>query len=549
MRTPGLTLVLLLSIALGIGSDASMYGFVRGLTKPESPLTSVDRLVSIFERDAHGEAGPVSYQQYLSLKAHGSEFEWIGVARISPGSVAMAGQSAIVSVAAVTSNLASALNLSLQKGVFISHRMWQNEFGAGSNIQGGQIRIDGFSTRLSGVTPNWLEGLYRDHAVDLWMPLPEKTLQEADRQRQNFWVLARLRRDVSIIQAQSAVRPSRGASSEILVLPYTGMTPETAEDISRIGTLLDFAAGTVFLIACANIISFLLGRAFARSHETSVRVALGASRSQLAWGLLWDSIVISVAGGAFGTVLAMWTARVVPALLFDQDAEHLIFAPGLFSIVAASAACASITVLCGLMPFFATRDDRPETVLRRERGGPSKVMRRLRASLVVVQMTSCCVLVISTAFLLDGLRSRSKRAPAVVLGIRFWPPCKHNPLPASDTSNRSSRRRNHGRRFRNRMGGVFRGTNQRGGRSGLSHRGCRFATFPWILPGSPPTRLNCSPWPLARAAFSVSMIEDAASQSLMKAQPRNCSAGIPPAGLFRIRQACRSRSLEWLRRK
>jgi hypothetical protein len=130
VRTPGLTLALLLTIALGIGGNVSIHGFARGLTSPDSPLTSVDRVVSIFGRDAHREAGPLSYEDYRLLKGHRDTFEWIGAARVSPGAIALAGQSAIVSIAAVTPDLTGLLKLPLDKGVVISRRMWQSEFGA-----------------------------------------------------------------------------------------------------------------------------------------------------------------------------------------------------------------------------------------------------------------------------------------------------------------------------------------------------------------------------------------------------------------------------------
>jgi ABC-type antimicrobial peptide transport system permease subunit len=394
-RAPGLALALLVTIALGIGSNVSVYGFIRGLTKSSNPLTSAGGVVSIFRQDAHRAAGPLSYQEYLSLKRDPSAFEWIGGARISPSTIATAGQSAIGSVAAVTSNLAGVLSLSLENGVVISHRMWQSEFGAKANVRGEQIRINGVNARVSGVAPDWLEGLYRDRAVDLWMPLLKTGLQKVDSSSRNFWVLARLRSGVSASQAQTG---------EIIVLPYMGMTPEMAEGLSRIGTLLGLGAGVVFFITCANVFSFLLGRAFARSHETSLRVALGAGRSQLARELFWDSVVISVSGGALGLLLAVWTAHVVPALLFEEDAGRLVFAPDLFSIVTASIALAGITIVCGLMPVFLTSDDRPAIVLRQESTGPSKAMARLRSGLIVAQMASCCVLVISTAFLFDALR-------------------------------------------------------------------------------------------------------------------------------------------------
>lgn len=410
-----MALALLLTIAFGIGSNVTIHGFVQGLTRPDSALTSVDRIVSVFGREAHREAGPLLYREYLSLKSHPDAFEWIGAARVSPCAIALAGQSGIVSVAALTSNLAGLLNLSLDGGVVISHRMWQSEFGAKADVRGDQIRIDGINTRVRGVAPNWLEGVYRDRAVDLWMPLREEALQGVDRSSRNFWVLGRLRRDVSTSQAQTAVRLNR-AGSGVQIIPYTGRTPDMAAGLSRVGTLLGFAAGAVFFIACANVASFLLGRAFARSHETSLRVALGARRGQLALELLSDSIVISAAGGAFGMLLAVWTSHIVPGLLFEQDAERLVFAPDLAGIVVASAACVGITIVCGLLPVMVIPYDRPATVLRRESVGPSKAIRRLRVSLVVAQMASCCVLVMSTTFLVEGFHTALQTTAGHCLG-------------------------------------------------------------------------------------------------------------------------------------
>ncbi len=400
-----MSLALLLTIALGTGSNVSVNGFVRGLTRAGLP-TSAGTLVSIFDQNAQAGAGPLSYQQYRLLKSRLETFAWIGGARVSSFSIAIGGQSSIASVAALTSNLANSLHLPLEKGVVISHRLWQNEFGSQANVRGEQIRVNGVNLRVTGVAPDWLEGLYGDRAIDLWMRWQENTTLTAERSSgRNLWVLAQLHPHVSLRQAQLAISSLSGIPGETSILPYTGMMPEMAASLSRNGTLLHFAANAVFFIACANVISFLLGRAFARSHETSLRVALGASRSQLARELLSDSVVISIAGGALGLLLAAWTARVVPALLFDQDAERLVFAPGLFTIVAASVICAGITIICGLVPVIVTRIDRPGAVLRREGAGPSSAMRRLRMALVVTQMTSCCILVISTAFLLDGLRA------------------------------------------------------------------------------------------------------------------------------------------------
>ena len=404
MRTPGLLLALLLTIGLGIGSNISVDGFARGLTRPDSPRGSVARVVSIFEQNGEGVAGPLSYQEYLSLRDRLNVFEWIGAAHVSPANVEFAGHSATMSVAAITSQLAGALNLSLTRGIFISRGFWQSEFHSQADVRGEQVRIDDVNFQVAGVAPDGLDGLYHDHAVDIWLPLKEAS-QSVDRVDRHLSVFAQLRRDVSTDQAQLVLRASGRGSRKLNLLPYTGKPLEMQEGFARVSSLLSFGAGLVFFIACANAVSLLLGRASARSPETAVRIALGASRGQLARELLADSVIISVVGGAFGILLAMWTTRVLPALLFEQDARSLVFAPNLSGIIVASAACIGITMACGLLPVFVLSHRCPANVLRRESAGPSKAIRHLRTGLVVAQMTSCCMLVIGTAFLFDGLRT------------------------------------------------------------------------------------------------------------------------------------------------
>lgn len=421
-----MALALLFTIALGIAGVVSLRGFVHGFTRPSFPLGSLDRLVAVFGRDAQGEAGPLSKQQYLYVRSRHDVFQWIAAARVSPGAIAVAGQTAFVPVAAVTANLAGAFGLPLDEGVVISHRTWQGEFGGSADVRGAEIRINGVTARISGIAPDWLEGIYRDRPVDVWMPLPEEELQRLDDSSRNLWVVARLGRDISPSEAK-VVFQAGDRTSELGVVPYTGLTPERAAHLSRIGMLLKFAAGAVFFIACVNVALFLLGRASARFHETAIRVALGASRGQLAVELLSDSVVISVAGGAMGMLLALWTSYIVPALLYDQDAERLIFAPDLFGIAEASFVFVGIMILCGLLPAVVIPLDRPISLIQRDSTGASPAIRRLRLTLVAAQMASCCVLVISTAFLVDGLRAALVTRAGQRLGHTVFATAQANP--------------------------------------------------------------------------------------------------------------------------
>jgi cell division protein FtsX len=154
-----------------------------------------------------------------------------------------------------------------------------------------------------------------------------------------------------------------------------------------------------------NVATFLLSRSSARSRETSVRVAIGATRRQLAAQVVTDSALISLAGAACGLLLARWTLDIIPSLLFERDAEHLVLAPDTRGIVTAAVACAMATIACGMMPLLEMRHDDPSAVLRRESAGPSRLMQRVRAALVIAQTTCCCLLIVSMLALMTGFRA------------------------------------------------------------------------------------------------------------------------------------------------
>ena len=404
-RRPALSVTLLLTIALGIGSNAAVVGFVRGLVTRDLPIPGIDRVVSLFGRDAQDEFSPLSYEAYQSLRTQTSVFEVLGAARISRSTVTIDGRSSVMSVAAITPGLADLFHISPNPDIVVSHRIWQGEFGGSTDARAHLISIDDASARVAGMAPEWLEGLYTGDNVDVWMPLDERLLQPRERTRQIFWVVGRLQPNLSRGRAQAALNAERSGNDIVAVLAYTAMTPEVSGGMQRIGAVLSAAAAAVFFIACVNVATFLLSRASARSRETSVRIAIGASRGRLARQLLTDSILLSVSGGALGLVLALWTTQLIPSFLFEQDAGQLTFVPDLAGTLKASTACLAIMIACGLAPLFEARDDDPASVLRRESAGPSMAMRRVRAGLVVAQMTCCCLLVISAASLLTGFRA------------------------------------------------------------------------------------------------------------------------------------------------
>jgi len=434
-RAPGLSFVLILTIAVGVGSDAAVYGFLQGLTHHTPPIGGAEPVVSIFKRDRSLAAGPLSPGDFQLVANTRGAFAWVGAAQIKPGAITIHGHAVTANVATVTSSVAEACALPLDKnGAMISHRLWESELSSSKEAVGSHIRIDGADFSINGIAPVRLDGLYNDQRVDLWIPSEGQDLEAGNPDRRDLWVLGRLRRGISLTQAQTALRSGSLRLPDVYLAPFTGIAPNSASGLARVGLFLGFSAAAVFFICCINVATFLLGRALRRSHETSLRIALGATRAELLRDLFADSVVISIAGGLMGVLLGILTAHALPALLFEEDAQRLSFAPHLLPIITASIVCVVLTVICGMMPVLGTVTDRPWMVLQRAPSSPSKAIQRLRSALVIAQIAICCMLVLFTSLLLDGLHAALKTTAGHRLGNPVLLTVQAMANPAVDTN-------------------------------------------------------------------------------------------------------------------
>ena len=400
-----MTAALLLTIALGIGSNAAVFGFIRGLVRRDIPLPDSDRLVSIFARDAHDALGPVSYDRYLALKTEADAFETLGAVRESREVAVIHERSTVMAVAAVTPEVADLLQLPVRDGAIVSLRTWENEFEGRVTARGESIRLAGRDVGIIGVAPQWLEGLYLGRAVDVWVPLDASALDGPDRTSQTFWSIGRRRAGRSARQVQTSVNAAAPAGGAVAVLPYTGLGPETASAWRGSGRCCRRPRAP-----CSSSRAPTSPRSCCRAPRRARAKPPCASRSARDAGSLDGSCSPTASSSRWRAAprACSWPSG-RPGSSPPSSSRRM---PRTWSSRRTSPAssrrrprCAVVTVVCGLLPLFEIRDDDPARVLRRESGGPSPVMQRVRSALVVAEMACCCLLVISSALLLAGFRA------------------------------------------------------------------------------------------------------------------------------------------------
>ncbi len=417
-RTPLLTAALLTTVAVGAGTHAAVGSFLNGVFASNPAWRSDRGVVGVHWRDEAGRFVPMPRDRYDALRARTSVFAALAAFRESHASVRVADRETWVSALRATPALWDVLPLpavagpdgaSGVPGVVISDRLWRSALDGRSDAAGTGIRIDGQPFRIAAVAPDWLDGIYLGRSVDVWVPmLPPDSAGAVE-------VLGRLAARRSLTDAQREAAALGVARPGPVAMAFRGIEPEVQTKLDELSRLLTVAAVLVFVTAAANVAGFVLSRATRRSHETAARVALGATPSRLALQIAADSLVISLAGGALGALVAYWTASALPALLYTEDAARLQLAPDAGQIASTAAGYSAVMLLCALAPLAEIRRTGPMAVLRRG-NGVAVPAGGLRTALAVTQMGVCVILVIGAALVTEGFREAVRTVRAATVG-------------------------------------------------------------------------------------------------------------------------------------
>lgn len=435
-KSPGFTLVAVLTLALGTGATTAIFSIVQGVLLQPLPFKEPERLVRAYQV-VDGQPDTFSVLNFLDWRAQSKSTA--AAAAIDSTTLNLTGEGGEperLRGVAVSASFFSVLGVQPLAGrtfapdedragaprvTVISEDLWRRRFGADPGVVGRPVTLSGQPYTVIGILAD--EHRYPDK-IDLWIPFE---LSEAETRPDNRGALyldgiARLAPGVSIEQADAEADAIGRRLAQQYPESNTGYSFGVAslqEDIvGDVRTPLFILLGAVvfvLLIACVNVANLLLVRAAAREGEVAVRAALGASRARIVRQLLTESLTLAVVGGALGAVLASWLIRMLVVLAPDRiprleevglNAPVLLFTLGVTLLTG---------FLFGLVPALqASRPDLQETLKEGTRGTRGRAGSRARGALVVVE-TALAVILLAGAGLL--IRSFDK-LQRVELGFR-----------------------------------------------------------------------------------------------------------------------------------
>jgi putative ABC transport system permease protein len=423
-KSPGFTLVTILALALGIGANSAIFSVVNGVLLRPLPYKTADRLVFLSEWSQQVPEMSVSYPNYQDWRDQSTVFDQLAAFRSGGYTLTGAGEPERLSAREVSASFFPALGVAPSLGrnfttdedkpganrtVLLSYGLWQRRFGGNPNIIGQAVTLNNESYTIVGVLPQTFEW---QAPVDLFVPIAGTLGDDLNARDDHpgIYLIGTLKPGVTVEQARAELTtitarlaqqyPKTNAGNSFTLAK---LQERATEDIRAALLVVLAAVGFVLLIACANVANLLLARAAARAKEIAIRTALGAGRWRIIRQLLTESILLSLAGGALGLLLAMWGVDALRAVIPDEVPRLLVTSIGLDTRVLVFTLVVSVVtgLLFGLAPAIQiSKSNLNEALKEGGRSATGGAHRNYMRSLLVVSEVALSLLLLVGAGLL-----------------------------------------------------------------------------------------------------------------------------------------------------
>ena len=439
-KSPGFTLMAVLTLALGIGANSALFSVVNAFMLRPLPVSHPEQLMVL--ANSHPENDKphnISYPDFLDYRAQSDAFTAMAASDREFIGLSADGRPERVFSAFVTGDYFSMLGIQPALGRFftpeegktpgadplvvLSNAYWRQHFGGDPAVIGKVVNVNGRACTIIGVGPEYFHGTFSLAETQVYLPLSMAILSPGDKDlftKRDFHaldVLARVKPGIRRGAAEASLQviahrldreypaTDKGIRMHVIPEPLARPSAQNGAQLPVIATVFLALVGLVLLVACVNVVNLLLARASVRYKEIAIRAALGARRSRLVRQMLTESLLLALLGGVAGAAVGAWTSRMLAAIPLPGDIPLRMDFTMDWRVFAYSAAAALIAgLISGLLPALrASRADVQEVLRESGRDPAAGGQHRLRDVLVVAQVAGSLVLLVAAGLFVRSL--------------------------------------------------------------------------------------------------------------------------------------------------